>query len=110
MNAVIVAMAFVDDEGYLVQPETWDREVAQLLARNIGVNRLSWEHWCVIMYLRRYYLEFGIVPPVGKLCRDTGFRMKEIYKLFPEGLHICACKIAGIPTDAFRKTAACLYP
>ncbi len=47
---------------------------------------LTEEHWKVIDYFRKYYLEFKSVPPVRKLARDTGCDLKRACMLFPSGL------------------------
>jgi len=86
-----------NDEGFLKQPEQWDEEVARALARLEGVEELGENHWKVINYLRRYYLEFGVAPMIRKLCKETGFSLNEIYQLFPTGPAQGACKIAGLP-------------
>ena len=31
------------------------------------------------------YKQFGIAPMVRKLCKETGFPLKTVYKLFPGG-------------------------
>ena len=87
----------MDEEGFLRQPEIWNRDVAQLLAQGEVSGDLTEDHWKVIDYLRRYYLEFDGVPPVRMLHRDTGFNLQSIWRLFPCGLTRGACRIAGIP-------------
>jgi len=86
-----------NDDGFLKQPEQWDEEVARALARLEGLKELGEDHWKVINYLRRYYLEFGVAPMIRKLCKETGFSLNEIYQLFPTGPAQGACKIAGLP-------------
>jgi tRNA 2-thiouridine synthesizing protein E len=71
--------------------------VAQDFALTEGVEALTPDHWKVIHYLRNYYLEFGIAPMVRKVCKETGFKLKEIYDLFPSGPAKGACKLAGLP-------------
>ena len=44
-----------------------------------------------------YYLEFNMAPMIRKLCKSTGFKLKEIYELFPSGPAKGACKVAGLP-------------
>ncbi|MFH1486218.1 MAG: TusE/DsrC/DsvC family sulfur relay protein [Chloroflexota bacterium] len=106
----VVAQACVDEKGYLLSTEEWSREVGQLLASGVVPERLTECHWKIVEYVRQYYLEFGMVPPVRKLCRDTGFSLKCIYKLFPSGLASGACRVAGIPSKVFLHPLAFLYP
>jgi dissimilatory sulfite reductase related protein len=87
----------VDEDGFLQEPEIWNDEVAKDFALTEGVEDLTDSHWKVIRYLRNYYLQFGIAPMVRKVCKETGFQLKEIYNLFPSGPAKGACKLAGLP-------------
>lgn len=106
----VVAIAYLDEEGYLLPLERWDRNVARLLARDVVPEGLTEDHWKIVEYLRQYYLEFGIVPPIRKLCRDTGYRLTRIYELFPAGVARGACRVAGIPSTVFNLPQTVLYP
>jgi tRNA 2-thiouridine synthesizing protein E len=86
----------VDEEGFVQDIGTWSREVARALAAVEGVTELTNNHWKVVNYLREYYLRFGIAPMIRKLCKETGFSLKEIYQMFPSGPAKGACKIAGL--------------
>jgi TusE/DsrC/DsvC family sulfur relay protein len=87
----------VDEDGFIQDPEQWDQAVAASLATTEGVDELTDEHWKVVNYLREYYLEFNMAPMIRKLCKSTGFKLKEIYDLFPSGPAKGACKVAGLP-------------
>ncbi len=87
----------VDDDGFMAEPDKWDRAVAEALATTEGLTELSESHWKVVTYLREYYLANGIAPMIRKLCKETGFQLKEIYALFPSGPAKGACKVAGLP-------------
>ena len=87
----------VDENGFLRSQTQWTPEVATWLGRWQGLESLSGEHWKVIDCLRGFYQEFGVPPPVKKLCRETGLNLKQIYALFPSGLSRGAIKIAGLP-------------
>jgi tRNA 2-thiouridine synthesizing protein E len=87
----------MDEDGFIQQPELWDEEVAKALAETEGVNALTDDHWKVVNYLRQHYLDFGVAPMIRKLCKQTGFKLKEIYELFPSGPAKGACKVAGLP-------------
>lgn len=97
-----------DEEGFLLQPETWTKDVAELLAQGEVGKELTEDHWKVIDYLRNYYIEFKSVPPVRMLCKRTGLKFGYICKLFPSGLTRGACKIAGIPRNTILPSY--LYP
>jgi tRNA 2-thiouridine synthesizing protein E len=87
----------VDEDGFIQQPEAWNREVAADLARTEGVSAMGEDHWKLVEYIRDYYAKFGIAPMVRKLCKETGFKLKYIYELFPSGPAKGACKVAGLP-------------
>lgn len=87
----------VDEDGFLEDPMIWNETVAADLATTEGVTALSDNHWKLVNYLRNYYLEFGIAPMIRKLCKETGFKLNEVYELFPSGPAKGACKVAGLP-------------
>ena len=87
----------VDEDGFIQDPDQWDQAVAASLALTEGVDDLTEDHWKVVNYLREYYLEFNMAPMIRKLCKSTGFKLKEIYDLFPSGPAKGACKVAGLP-------------
>ncbi len=87
----------VDEDGFIQQPEKWNEEVARALAKTEGVEEMSENHWKVVNYLRKYFLEFGVAPMIRKLCKESGFKLNEIYALFPSGPAKGACKVAGLP-------------
>ena len=87
----------VDEDGFLEEPSCWNQEVAADFATTEGVSELTENPWKVINYLRNYYLQFGIAPMIRKLCKETGFKLNEIYAMFPSGPAKGACKLAGLP-------------
>jgi len=86
----------VDEDGFIEEPDQWNEEVALALASTEGVAELTDSHWKVVNYLRDYYSKFGVAPMIRKLCKETGFPLKEIYELFPSGPAKGACKVAGL--------------
>lgn len=87
----------IDEDGFLVDPEDWSEDMAAYFATVEDVTELTDKHWQVINYLRDYFKKFGVAPMIRKLCKDTGFTLKEIYELFPSGPAKGACKLAGLP-------------
>ena len=92
-----------DEEGYITDIGAWNKELAELIAKdeNIEMNSDAWE---VVNFLRDYYEEYQIAPAVRvltkaikrKLGADKG-NSKYLYELFPYGPAKQACKIAGLP-------------
>jgi tRNA 2-thiouridine synthesizing protein E len=87
----------VDEDGFMQEPDRWDKDVAAALGTTEGVDDLTEDHWKVVDYLRNYYLQFGVAPMIRKLCKETGYDLKRIYELFPSGPAKGACKVAGLP-------------
>jgi tRNA 2-thiouridine synthesizing protein E len=90
-------MLDIDEDGFIQDPEDWNEAVAADLAKTEGVEELTENHWKVVHYLRDYYLQYNMAPMIRKLCKQTGFKLKEIYDLFPSGPAKGACKVAGLP-------------
>jgi len=90
-------MLDIDEDGFIQDPEDWNEAVAADLAKTEGVDTLTEDHWKVVKYLRDYYLQYNMAPMIRKLCKQTGFKLKEIYDLFPSGPAKGACKVAGLP-------------
>ncbi len=87
----------IDEDGFLVNTDQWSEACAHYFAKQEGIEELTEDHWKVINYLRDYFFQFGIAPMIRKLCKETGFSLKQIYQLFPTGPAKGACKIAGLP-------------
>jgi TusE/DsrC/DsvC family sulfur relay protein len=87
----------VDEDGFIQDPSLWNEKVANALGKTEGVEALTDKHWKVVNYLREYYLQYGVAPMIRKLCKETGFKLNEIYELFPSGPAKGACKVAGLP-------------
>ena len=87
----------IDEDGFIQDPDQWNKDVAIALAKTEGVEELGEDHWKLVNYLREYYLEFGIAPMIRKLCKATGFKLNKVYELFPSGPAKGACKVAGLP-------------
>ena len=88
----------IDEDGFIQDPTAWDKAVAEDLAKTEGVQLMSEKHWKLVNYIRDYYLQFNMAPMVRKVCKSTGFQLKEIYDLFPSGPAKGVCKVAGLPT------------
>jgi tRNA 2-thiouridine synthesizing protein E len=87
----------VDKDGFVQDFEAWSQDLAQYLADAAGMGLLTPDHWKVLYFLREYYRENELAPPIRFLCRETGLSLKVIYRLFPAGPARGACKIAGLP-------------
>ncbi len=88
----------LNEEGFLVQYDAWNDEVALALARDQeGLVELSENHWAVIRFIRAHYDDHKLAPMVRSICKSTGVPLRQIYELFPSGPAKGACKLAGLP-------------
>lgn len=87
----------IDEDGFIQEPEKWDKAVAEDIAKTEEAYPMGDDHWKLVNYLRNYFLEFEIAPPIRMVTKQTGLDLKTIYKLFPGGPAKGACKVAGLP-------------
>ena len=87
----------VDEHGFMQDTARWTEDIARAYANLENVKDLTEDHWKAINYLRSYYLQNGICPMVRRLIKETGFTLKRLYDLFPNGPAQSACKWAGVP-------------
>jgi len=87
----------VDGDGFLAHPESWDKDVAELIARYDGITEMNEKHWAIVNIIRRNYEEKGMAPMIRTICQETGLRLREVYELFPLGPARGACRVAGLP-------------
>lgn len=87
----------VNGEGFFEDPDEWTEAMAPEIARTVGIDELSEQHWQVIKFMRAEYAEKGTGPTVRVLGKTSGVSIKELYELFPKGPAKLAAKIAGIP-------------
>jgi len=94
-------MAF-DRDGFLTSPESWNEELARRIAVENGVGELSEEHWEIIRFLRKHYLEGGL-PAVSHVCHVHHFDHHCISELF-QSMKV-AWRIAGLPNPGEEANA-----
>jgi tRNA 2-thiouridine synthesizing protein E len=86
-----------DKDGFMVDPAIWDDDVAAAIAGEEGIDDISEAHWQVVRFIRDYWKEHDLAPPVRMICKEVGVSVREIYKLFTSGPARGACRIAGLP-------------
>jgi TusE/DsrC/DsvC family sulfur relay protein len=87
----------VDKDGFMLDPALWDAAVASAIARDEGIEQMSETHWGIVNFIRSYWKERDLAPPVRLICTERGVSVREIYKLFTSGPARGACRIAGLP-------------
>jgi len=90
----------IDEEGYLIDPSTWNEEVAKQFA-DLESIQLTEDHWDAINFMRQYYAEHQVAPDVRHVTKHLAGRLgvasrNRVFELFPYGYVKQACKIAGM--------------
>lgn len=85
----------LDDDGFLVDLNDWNEEVAATLASKEGIDALSAEQLDIIRFMREYFLKYKVFPILNNVCRITHQPKECVNEQFidPER----AWKIAGLP-------------
>lgn len=87
----------VDIFGFLVDPNEWDETYAVYKAAELKMTRgLTEKHWNIIKYLRNIFEKEKKIPNVFNCCDDNEIEIEDMEKLFPDGYHRGALKIAGL--------------
>ena len=87
----------VDVFGFLVDPSEWDETFAVNRAYDMRIpGGLSAQHWKIIRFLRDSYEKNHVVPTVVECCEANNIELDELERLFPQGYHRSAVKIAGL--------------
>ncbi|MBA4369386.1 MAG: hypothetical protein C0403_17310, partial [Desulfobacterium sp.] len=87
----------VDDYGFLIDFNQWDKTFAESLASQLSIQGgLTAKHWEVIRFIRDWYIEKGNCPIVYHTCKKKQLRINQLKELFPTGYLRGACKLAGI--------------
>ena len=73
-----------DEEGFMTNPDDWDKEVAVVLAEDISIS-LTDQHWDVIDFSRFDFQTQGEAPGLRRISKEAGVPTKALYKLFPKG-------------------------
>lgn len=85
-----------NDEGYMVDPQSWTPEIATVMAQQEGIEELTETHWNIIEFCRDRAAENGSAPTLRQITKGTGISTKELFALFPKGPAKKVAKIAGL--------------
>ncbi len=86
----------VNVRGFLVNPFAWDERFALYKAWEMKMPRLTERHWKIIRFLRQSFEEKNLVPTIYETCEANGVEIDELERLFPDGYHRGAVKLAGL--------------
>jgi len=95
MLADLTAIAF-NEEGFMTDPNQWTKEIAEVLAKQEGIEILTPDHWKIIDFCRQTGLASGKAPTLRQITTGTGISTKDLVALFPKGPAKKVAKIAGL--------------
>ncbi|MCW8903817.1 TusE/DsrC/DsvC family sulfur relay protein [Sedimenticola sp.] len=85
--------------------QSWDRKKSADLAQSEGIS-LTDEHWAVIVYLRRHYLDHGLPRNARTLAKILSQQFsalggkKYLHQLFPGGPVTQGSRLGNLRTPA----------
>ena len=85
-----------DNDDFMTDYVAWDQSIAEVLAREEGINPLTDRHFEVLDFMRKEFEENGTAPSIRKLNKLNVVPTKELYSLFPGGPAKKAARIAGL--------------
>ena len=88
----------VTEEGYLVNPSEWNKEIALQIAAEEGLS-LTDKHFAILEYLRDRHSK-GEALTIRGVGKSGIVDIKGFYELFPGAPMKKAAKVAGIPKPA----------
>ena len=86
--------------------QRWNRGKSLARAAGEGI-ALTDEHWAVIVFMRRHYLEHGLSISARTTARALGRQFsaqggsKHLHRLFGDGPVTQASRLANLPTPAY---------
>jgi tRNA 2-thiouridine synthesizing protein E len=86
----------VNDEGFMVNPNDWTKEIAIEIAKEEGIATLTDAHWKVIDFCRKNGMTTGKAPTLRTITTGAGVPTKELFTLFPKGPAKKVARIAGL--------------
>jgi tRNA 2-thiouridine synthesizing protein E len=87
----------IDAQGFLMDHTEWDENFAINKALELKMpDGLTDEHWKIIRYLRESFARTGVLPTVIATCEANLLELEDLAKLFPDGYHRGAVKVAGL--------------
>ena len=85
-----------NEEGFLVNPADWNKEIAVEIANEEGIAELTDAHWNIIDFSRANAESSGAAPTLRQITKGAGVPTKDLFKLFPKGPAKKVAKISGL--------------
>jgi tRNA 2-thiouridine synthesizing protein E len=86
----------VNEEGFMTNPNQWNKDIAAAIAKDEGLNELTAAHWQVIEYCRNAAASSGSAPTLRQITTNAGVSTKDLFALFPKGPAKKVARISGL--------------
>jgi len=86
----------VNEEGFMLNPEDWNKDIAAEIAQQEGIPDLTPAHWQVIEFCRQSAKDTGKAPTLRQITNGAGVSTKDLFALFPKGPAKKVAKISGL--------------
>jgi len=86
-----------DDDGFLLNGTQWTPEIADVIAKGSGIDRLTDRHWKVIALCREDAARSGRALDARRISRLAHLEKTELIRLFPGRPERLIARIAGLP-------------
>ncbi len=86
----------INDEGFMTNPQEWDKDIAVEIAHEEGIADLTLAHWKVIDFCRQDGISTGKAPTLRRITTAAGVSTKDMFALFPKGPAKKVAKISGL--------------
>ncbi len=96
MTNTILETVELNEEGFLIEPNAWTKEIAVELAKEEGIDDLTDTHWKIIDFCRQKAADTGNAPTLRAITKGSGITTKELFTLFPKGPSKKVAKISGL--------------
>ena len=85
-----------DGDGYLLDPSTWSIDVMDQMLEEDGLE-ITEDQYDQIMEARKFFEEYGTVPPIRKFAKLIGRDRKVMFKQWMTGPMKPISKYGGLP-------------
>ncbi|MCL7489289.1 MAG: TusE/DsrC/DsvC family sulfur relay protein [Desulfobulbaceae bacterium] len=85
----------LDEDGFLINQDDWNHEVAREIAKQVDIAPLDEEQLEIIEFMRNYYKKFNAFPILNYVCKHVDQPKQCVNNEFINPMK--AWKIAGLP-------------
>lgn len=86
----------LNEEGFMVNPSDWSKDIAVEIAKSEGIDALTADHWKIIDFCRERAESNGAAPTLRQITKGSGIGTKQLFALFPKGPAKKVAKVSGL--------------